>query len=66
MEDSKNLDNLTILELVSALQAKEQWRSLKQEAIEGAFLVTNTTKTPSTNSGKKYFSEKKYKEKKES
>ena len=66
LEDSKDLDSLTLSELVSALQAQEQRRSLRQEAVEGAFLVTNKEKTPSTSSGKKYFGEKKYKEKKES
>ncbi|CAJ2651803.1 unnamed protein product [Trifolium pratense] len=67
LEETKNFSQITLAELVNALQATEQRRSLRlEENVEGAFVANTKGKNQSYNSfGKKPFGEKKGKGKKE-
>jgi len=45
LEENKNFSEITVAELVNALQASEQRRSLRmEENVEGAFLASNKGK----------------------
>ncbi|CAJ2652692.1 unnamed protein product [Trifolium pratense] len=67
LEETKDFSQITLAELVNALQATEQRRSLRlEENVEGAFVANTKGKNQSYNSfGKKPFGEKKGKGKKE-
>ncbi|CAJ2652705.1 unnamed protein product [Trifolium pratense] len=67
LEETKDFSQITLAELVNALQATEQRRSLRlEESVEGAFVANTKGKNQSYNSfGKKPFGEKKEKGKKE-
>ncbi|WRX23027.1 Reverse transcriptase [Theobroma cacao] len=61
--DSKNLSQLTVTKLVNALQAYKQRRAIRHEDnVEGALLVKNESKNPSSSS-RRNEGEKKDKEK---
>lgn len=68
LEDSKDISQLTVTEVVNALQAFEQRRAIRLEetkTIEEAFQAKLKGKQPSSSGGRKQPGEKKEKEKKD-
>ncbi|TXG47842.1 hypothetical protein EZV62_027136 [Acer yangbiense] len=68
LEDSKDISQLTLTEVINALQAFEQRRAIRlkeTKTTEGAFQAKLKRKQPSSSGGRKQPGEKKEKEKKE-
>lgn len=62
LEDSRDLSTMSLAELINALQASEQRRSIREKnATEGAFLAKQKEKASSSKSAKKQSHERKEK-----